>query len=110
MPPRHDQLPGLVQIASRDRMTDCLSEIPVRLMPGPSAAVKDGGEPWLGPVKLVTQQVTKQMVIPVPVAPGVQPDQEQVDRSISSRMRWAPSHPATASHSGPDNRSSTEVR
>src|SRR5580693_8073960 len=78
MPPRHDQLPGLVQIASRDRMTDCLSEIPVRLMPRPRAAVKDGGEPWLGPVKLVTQQVTKQMVIPVPVAPAVQPDQEQV--------------------------------
>jgi hypothetical protein len=26
----------------------------------------------------VTQQITKQMVIPVPATPGVQPDQEQV--------------------------------
>ncbi len=59
-------------------MTDCLGEIPVRLMPLPRAAVKDSGKPWLGPVKLMTQQVAKQMVIPVPATPGVQPDQEQV--------------------------------
>ena len=66
VPSGRDQLPRAGQVSGREGMSDGLGDIPVILVPLRGAAVKQGREPWFGPVKLVSQELAEQLVVSVP--------------------------------------------
>jgi hypothetical protein len=73
-----DQLDGGVHVAGRGRVVGRVDDQTSVPIPGARAAVETGESVRRGRLELVLEELTEEVVIAVPLAPGVERDEQQV--------------------------------
>lgn len=109
-PVTRDEAGGPVGVTRGQGVSDRFVRRPGPLMPGAGPLVQGGHDARLGPGQLAAQHLTEQVVVTEPLAVWSSGTTNRFSRSTVSMIAAESDRPATASHSGAQNRGSTEVR